>query len=188
MRPYFKPIFLLVLFSALLLQGCYWYESLSLRINLDSNSGTVEMTNIASLPDKKKKRWTKKDIQQDWEDFLAAYNDGSLLDNRHIAVTGRQLNDNNKALNAVIDFTYKDLQDVDISKSADNSMYLMRKGPNDKIIETNGKTVMIDSVEYIGWNISTKEIYIKYQLLDKDDKRHSLLPHYKKWKKQQEKK
>lgn len=176
---------LLILLVAVSLQGCYWYETLTLRINLDSKTGVVEMGNVSSVPDNKQKHWSKKNIQADWEGFLKDYTEGALVNNKQVSITDKQLNDNNDALNAVIKFSYSDLSQIDIKKSADNSMYLMKKGPNDKVIETNGKTVTIDSVEYISWSVNEKELFIKYRMLEEKDKHYALVKQYRKWKQQQ---
>lgn len=176
--------FIALMLAAFLLQGCYWYETLTLSINIESKTGKVEFGNVVSIPDKEGQRWKKKDIQQDWEEFLKAFNENGLMDNKDVKVTNKQLLKQNKQLNAIVQFNYNDLADLDIKKSADHSMYLVKKDINDKILETNGKTVVIDSVEYISWSVDEKEIFIKYQLLDEDKKRFSLLRNYEKWAKQ----
>ena len=181
-----KKIFVFTL-VAILLQGCYWYETLTLRLDLSTRTGKVDIRNIVSLPDKKGQRWKKKDIQRDWEEFLKAYEENGLMDNKGVKVTSKELFEKDKELNASVQFEYNDIADVDIKKSADSKMYLMKKGPNDKVLETNGTTVVIDSVEYIGWDVNVKEIFVKYQLMDKDQKRYSLVPNYEKWKKESNK-
>jgi hypothetical protein len=177
-----KPV-LFFLFISILFEGCYWYETLTMRIDLASKTGKLEFSNIVSLPDKEGQRWRKKDIQRDWDDFLKAYQENGLMDNKNMEVTQKELFNKEKQLDAVVQFKYADLKDLDIIKSPDNTMYLMKKGPEDKVLETNGKTIMVDSVEYIGWDANVKEIFVKYELLDKNKKRYSLLPYYEKWKK-----
>jgi hypothetical protein len=180
-----KPRSILLLFAtiALLLQGCYWYETLTVRVNLANKTGIVEMNGISSLPDKKKSKWTKADIKADWESFLKDYNERTILDSKHMQLTDQQLNDNNGSLNAVLNFSFNDISDLDIIKSPDNTKLLMKKGPNDKVIETNGTTMMIDSVEYISWSIDAKELLVKYRMIEDKDKHYSLVKHYRKWKK-----
>lgn len=175
--------FLLLAAIAMMLQGCYWYETLTVRIDLASKTGLVEMSGVSSLPDKKKKKWTKKDIAADWESFLKDYQEENLLNLENIKITDKQLNDREDKLNAVLNFSFNDIADLDIKKSDDNTMLLMKKGPGDKMLETNGTSTMIDSVEYISWKIDAKDIYIKYRLIGEEDKRYNLVKHYRKWKK-----
>ena len=190
---------LAIALSSLLLSGCYWYEMISFRIDLTTKTGTMEFLNVCSVPDShgrsaegatgepqksRSRRWTKRDIKRDWEEFINYYQKDSIMD-KSLNVTSKQLMENNKALNAIFKFSFDDVAQFDIKRSADNTQYLIQKKQDDVVVETNGTTVVIDSVQYLAWDITAKEIYVKYKVMDENNKAHSLLPYYKKWKKKQ---
>lgn len=173
--------------------GCYWYETLIYRLDLTSKTGRIEFLDIVSLPDWFGKsidslytpgEWTKEDIEKDWNHFITAFNKDSLYEKRAVTITSKELYGKGEKLNARFDFTFKDVADLNFTKSEDGTLYLMKK-ESGFLAETNGKTVMVDSIQYLAWSVNAKEIYLRFRLLKDDDKAYSLYPNYESWKKQQ---
>ena len=154
----FRKIKVLILFSfsllALVMQGCLHFNTASYKINLNGqDSGSVEVVvkdiksdaiNSKELAEDKKNLF---DYALKGEDFI------ERMESEGKFITDRKLQIQNDKLFAVINYDFKNINDVEGIVYEDPFYYLTLE-PGDSVVSTNGKIIESKDYKRIIWDNS----------------------------------
>jgi hypothetical protein len=155
-----------ILIFSFLMQGCLRFNTASYEIELkDSNSGSVTVF----VKDIKSDAIDKTELNEDKKNLF----DFALKSEKFIEqmesegkfITGRELVEDGGKLNAVINYDFKNINDVEGIVYEDPFYYLTLQ-PGDSVVSTNGKIIESKDYKRIIWDNSLDTL--KFEMFSDD--------------------